>query len=120
MCDRITVLRDGKHVETNELAQLTRDAVVQRMVGRELADIYHYTPRPHRGPRAEIMDIIGPGLAEPCSFDAKAGEIFGFFGLVGAGRTELLRLIYGAAKKIRRSDSRARLGCRHSETARCD
>ena len=99
LCDRITILRDGKHVETAELAQLTRDAVVQRMVGRELADIYNYTPRTHRDHGLEVVDLTGPGLTESCSFAAKAGEIFGFFGLIGAGRTELLRLIYGAARK---------------------
>ncbi|MGH7945334.1 MAG: L-arabinose ABC transporter ATP-binding protein AraG [Opitutaceae bacterium] len=100
LCDRITVLRDGKHVETAELANLTRDAVVQRMVGRELADIYNYTPRALRDTGLAVESLLGPGLAEPCSFEAGAGEIFGFFGLVGAGRTELLRLIYGATSKI--------------------
>jgi L-arabinose transport system ATP-binding protein len=99
LCERITVLRDGKHVETAELARLTRDAVVQRMVGRELADIYNYTPRTHRGNGLAVEGLFGPGLAEPCSFEAKSGEILGFFGLVGAGRTELLRLIYGAVRK---------------------
>ena len=99
LCDRITVLRDGRHVETAELARLTRDAVVQRMVGRELADIYNYTPRAHRENGLVVEGLLGPGLAEPCSFEAKAGEILGFFGLVGAGRTELLRLIYGAVRK---------------------
>src|SRR5688500_10091021 len=99
LCDRITVLRDGTHVETAELARLNRDAVVQRMVGRELADIYNYTPRPLRETGLAVEGLLGPGLAEPCSFDAKQGEIFGLFGLVGAGRTELLRLIYGATTK---------------------
>ena len=99
LCDRITILRDGRHVETSELASLTRDAVVQRMVGRQLADIYHYTPRPHTGTGLVVDGLCGPGLAEPCSFAAEAGEIFGFFGLIGAGRSELLRLLFGAAPK---------------------
>ena len=99
LCDRITVLRDGKHVETAELATLTRDAVVRRMVGRELADIYNYAPRPQRETGLIVDGVRGPGLAEPCSFEAKGGEIFGIFGLVGAGRTELLRLIYGAVPR---------------------
>jgi L-arabinose transport system ATP-binding protein len=99
LCDRITVLRDGRHVETADLATLTRDAVVQRMVGRKLADIYDYAPRAHGGSGLAVEGLLGPGLAEPCSFQVAAGEIFGFFGLVGAGRTELLRLIFGAGAK---------------------
>jgi L-arabinose transport system ATP-binding protein len=99
LCDRITILRDGRHVETTELKTITRDQVVQRMVGRELSDIYNYTPRAHRGPGLEVEQLTGPGLREAVSFSAAAGEILGFFGLVGAGRTELLRLIYGAARK---------------------
>ena len=99
LCDRITILRDGKHVETAGLATLTRDAVVQRMVGRELANIYNYAPRPRGGPGLAVDGLLGAGLAEPCSFTAAAGEIFGFFGLVGAGRSELLRLIFGATPR---------------------
>jgi L-arabinose transport system ATP-binding protein len=101
LCDRITILRDGKHVETAELASgtITRDTIVKRMVGRELADIYQYTPRAQAGPGLSVDALTGPGLSAPCSFQAGAGEIFAFFGLVGAGRSELLRLIYGAAHK---------------------
>ena len=99
LCDRITILRDGRHVETATLAALTRDAVVQRMVGRKLADIYNYTPRPRAGAGLVVESLTGPGLAEPCSFAAEAGEILGFFGLIGAGRSELMRLIFGAAAK---------------------
>ena len=99
LADRITILRDGKHVETNELANLTRDAVVQRMVGRQLADIYNYAPRSHGDGGLVVEGVCGPGLAEPCSFTAKAGEIFGFFGLIGAGRSELMKLLFGATAK---------------------
>ncbi len=99
LCDRISILRDGKHVETADLATVTRDTVVQRMVGRELSNIYNYTPRPQGAPALAVRQLRGPGLTEPCTFTAHAGEIFGFFGLVGAGRSELLKLIYGATTK---------------------
>ncbi|MDO8543454.1 MAG: L-arabinose ABC transporter ATP-binding protein AraG [Opitutaceae bacterium] len=99
LCDRITILRDGKHVETAALENLTRDQVVHRMVGRELADIYGYMPRPTSGDGLTIEGLLGPGLAAPLSLHAEAGEIFGIFGLVGAGRTELLRLIFGATPR---------------------
>jgi L-arabinose transport system ATP-binding protein len=99
LCDRISILRDGRLVETADLAALTRADVVQRMVGRELANIYNYRPRPLRGPGLAVTGLAGPGLAEPCTLDAQAGEILGLFGLVGAGRSELLRLIFGATPK---------------------
>lgn len=98
LCDRITILRDGRHVETAELAALTRDGVVERMVGRKLADIYRHETRPPVGPGLTVEALAGPGLSAPCTFSASAGEILGIFGLVGAGRTELLRLIYGATR----------------------
>jgi L-arabinose transport system ATP-binding protein len=99
LCDRITILRDGRHVETAPLATLSRDDVVRRMIGRERAHLHHYTSRPQHGPGLEVQGLLGPGLAAPVSFSAAAGEILGFFGLVGAGRTELLRLIYGTARR---------------------
>ncbi len=99
LCDAITILRDGQHVETAALDTLTRDVVVRRMVGRELANIYNYTLRPHGAPALTVEALTGPGLAEPFSFSVAAGEILGFFGLIGAGRTELLRLIFGATRK---------------------
>eukprot|EP01035_Chromulina_nebulosa_P069471 gene69471-biopygen34869 len=61
LCDRLTILRDGRHVETSELATLTRDTVVQRMVGRKLADIYNYTPRPHTATGLAVENLTGPG-----------------------------------------------------------
>ena len=98
LCDRITILRDGRHVETASLASLTRDGVVERMVGRRLADIYRHERRPPAGPGLTVEGLTGPGLTKPVSFTVSAGEILGIFGLVGAGRTELLRLIYGATR----------------------
>jgi L-arabinose transport system ATP-binding protein len=80
LADRITILRDGRHVATDELANLSRDAVVQRMVGRKLADIYHYAPRALSAGALEVEGLCGPGLSGPCSFTAQSGEILGFFG----------------------------------------
>lgn len=99
VCDAATVLRDGRHVETfPTLRGVDRDTLVRRMVGRSIEDIFQYTPRPHGDTVIEIKDLIGPGLTRPVSLSVKRGEIVGIFGLVGAGRTELLRLIYGAAR----------------------
>jgi L-arabinose transport system ATP-binding protein len=97
LCDAATVLRDGRHVVTHDaLAGVTRDTLVRSMVGRELTDIYNYRPRAHAPGGLEVRGLAGPGLREPVSFSVARGEITGFFGLVGAGRTELMRLLCGA------------------------
>ncbi len=97
ICDAATVLRDGRHVVTHDsLAAVTRDALVKSMVGRELTNVYNYRPRPHAPEGLEVRGIAGPGLRKPVSFQVARGEILGFFGLVGAGRSELMRLICGA------------------------
>ena len=99
ICDAATVLRDGRHVVTHaSLSGVTRDDLVRSMVGRELRNIYNYRPRPHSAGGLEVRDLSGPGIEKPVSFDVARGEILGFFGLVGAGRTELMRLICGAER----------------------
>jgi len=99
ICDAATVLRDGQHVETYpRLADVTRDELVRRMVGRSITDVYNHTPRKLGAPLLEVKAIAGPGLATPASFAVREGEILGFFGLIGAGRSELMRLVYGGTR----------------------
>jgi len=99
VCDSATVLRDGRLAHTyDSLEGVNRDELVTRMVGRSIEDIFHYQPRPVGEKVLEVADLNGPGLTQPASFSVRAGEIVGFFGLVGAGRTELLKLIFGATK----------------------
>ena len=101
ICDAATVLRDGRHVVTHQsLASVTRDDLVRSMVGRELKNIYNYRPRSHSPGGLEVRGLSGPGLDAPVSFDVARGEIVGFFGLVGAGRTELMRLLCGAERPV--------------------
>lgn len=96
LCDAATVLRDGRHVVTHDtLAGVTRADLVRSMVGRELTNIYHYQPRPVAPGGLEVRGLAGPGLRAPVSFHVDRGEIVGFFGLIGAGRTELMRLVCG-------------------------
>ncbi|MDR0361090.1 MAG: L-arabinose ABC transporter ATP-binding protein AraG [Planctomycetota bacterium] len=100
ICDSVTVFRDGRHVATRRTMEgLTRDMIVKDMVGREIVDIYHYHPRPHGEAALKVEDVTGPGLASPVSFEVRKGEIIGCFGLVGAGRTELMRILFGAAPR---------------------
>ncbi|WEY43094.1 L-arabinose ABC transporter ATP-binding protein AraG [Paraburkholderia sp. SUR17] len=99
LCDRVTVFRDGRHIETFESVDgLERDRLIACMVGRSIADVYGYRPREAGDVMIEAKGLMGPGLAEPISFAARRGEIVGFFGLVGAGRSELMKLLYGAER----------------------
>jgi L-arabinose transport system ATP-binding protein len=97
LCDGATVLRDGRKIVTHdEMDSVTRGDLVREMVGREITDIFHYQPRPLGDVRLKVDGVAGRGLRKPVDFEVRAGEILGFFGLVGAGRSELMSLLYGA------------------------
>lgn len=97
LCDECSVLRNGcKVMEFPSLRGVTREDLISRMVGREIHDIWGYRRRPLGEAVLEVRDILGKGLSVPASFEVREGEILGFFGLVGSGRSELMRLIYGA------------------------
>lgn len=98
MCDRATVLRDGKYIKTIEMAKTTRDEVIQAMVGRDISLFAKRTmPCQKKGMEPVLrVDGLCSDLFNQISFDLYAGEILGFFGLVGAGRTEVMRAIFGA------------------------
>ncbi|NWD24923.1 L-arabinose ABC transporter ATP-binding protein AraG [Pseudomonas yamanorum] len=99
ICDAVTVFKDGRFVRTFEdMAQLNVDQLVNCMVGRDIQDIYNYRPREHFGEALRVEGLLGPGLQEPVSLQVNKGEILGLFGLVGAGRTELLRLLAGLSR----------------------
>jgi L-arabinose transport system ATP-binding protein len=99
LCDSASVLRDGRLVANHDvLADVTKDKLISEMAGREIADIYAYRPRAHGEAALEAVNLTGPGLAAPVSFTAHKGEILGFFGLVGAGRSEMFKLIFGAER----------------------
>jgi L-arabinose transport system ATP-binding protein len=93
------VLRDGRHIQTfAPLEGLGRDTLVRAMVGRSISDVFHHEPRPRGAVALEVDGLTGRGLARPASFAVREGEIVGLFGLVGAGRTELVKLLYGAER----------------------
>lgn len=96
--DRVTVMRDGEVIVTKDTQEMSKQELIYHMVGRELKETY-----PSRVPKygetiLEVKNISGNGV-EPISFSLRKGEILGFAGLVGAGRTELARLIFGADPK---------------------
>ena len=98
-CDRISVLRDGRNVGEKRVDEVTRKGLIDMMVGRELKD--EFPPREsHIGkPRLEVKGLKRGKAVRDVSFEVRAGEILGMTGLVGAGRTETVRLIFGADKR---------------------
>jgi ABC-type sugar transport system ATPase subunit len=102
IADRITVLRDGKLVITAPASQLTRDALVQHMVGREVAQaVYGRKEKTaHRREKVLTVENVTMGMAvKNMSFSVYAGEVVGIAGLIGSGRTEIAKVIYGALKR---------------------
>ncbi len=102
LADRITVLRDGRHVGDLERAEATREKIVALMVGREL-EAQYFPDRPERPAGETVLaarNLLVPGAPEPVSFSAARGEILGFAGLVGSGRTELMQTLFGTAPAL--------------------
>ncbi|MFV0300073.1 MAG: ATP-binding cassette domain-containing protein [Paracoccus sp. (in: a-proteobacteria)] len=97
LCDSMTVLRDGRLAAQHDtLEGVTREQVVAEMVGRDISDIWNWRGRVLGEARLTVEGLCGERLPVPTGFSARRGEILGFFGLIGAGRSELMRLIFGA------------------------
>lgn len=96
LCDRISVLRDGKLIGTLQRDQATQDAVVRMMIGRPVGEYFPQHLGSRRGEAVlRVRGLQSPGKFADVSFDVNAGEIVGFAGLVGAGRTEVAAAIFG-------------------------
>ena len=100
LADEVTVLKDGRYVGTRQVADVTMDDLVKMMIGRDLKDVY---PRrtAQEAPAAgetllEVKNLSRTKLVHDISFDLHAGEIVGFAGITGSGRTEVVRAIFGA------------------------
>ncbi len=94
--DRITVMRDGEYIGTVETKESTHDELVAMMVGRSLSNIYYREKGWKTTEKVlEVNQLSREGVIEDISFDLKKGEILGFSGLVGAGRSELMRCLFG-------------------------
>jgi ABC-type sugar transport system ATPase subunit len=98
VADRVTVLRDGKYVGTKEIANTTGKELISMMVGRELNDLYKRTLHPLGDIVLEINNLNRCNSLHDIGFVLRKGEILGVSGLVGAGRTELARAIFGIDK----------------------
>jgi ABC-type sugar transport system ATPase subunit len=100
ICDRISVLRDGKYVGTLDKAEATHDSVVRMMVGRNVeAHTPKHTAVPGAATRLRVEHLSSPGKFADVSFTVNAGEVVGFAGLVGSGRSEVAQAIFGLDRR---------------------
>jgi ribose transport system ATP-binding protein len=99
VADRVTVLRDGERIVTAPLSELTVDNIIRKMVGRQLTEQYVKAGAPSAEEVLRVEGLTKRGICTDVSFTLRRGEILGFAGLVGAGRTEIMQLIYGYRKK---------------------
>lgn len=105
--DRVTVLRDGMTVDSRPIAEMTREILIRKMVDREMSQLFGE----HASHASDqiLMSVKGLGLKRPTvqgarvsdvSFDLHKGEVLGFFGLVGSGRTEIMEMIFGSRASV--------------------
>lgn len=100
ICDRVTVLRDGKWIAEQAVAELDEARLIEMMVGRKLDEQYPRVPVTLGLEALRVEKLCGQGL-EDVSFSLRQGEILGFSGLIGAGRTELMKTLYGAQPRTK-------------------
>ncbi|MEQ1691461.1 MAG: sugar ABC transporter ATP-binding protein [Gemmatimonas sp.] len=101
LCDTVTVLRDGQHVATQPTTELTEGSLVRQMIGRELGAYFaSHAERPRGEERLRVEGLSSPGRFADISFSVHAGEVVGIAGLVGAGRSEIARAIFGLDQSV--------------------
>lgn len=98
ICDRITVMRDGRHILTDKTSNLAEDKLINAMVGREIKNLYPKESGNKGDVWLEVKNLNEKNVLKNVSFKARAGEITSFAGLVGSGRTETMRALFGADK----------------------
>ncbi len=95
LCDTVTVMRDGEYISTDAIASTTSAEIVSKMVGREVGDLFPKTPAEIGEPVLQVRDLESAGVFHDVSFEVRAGEIVALAGLVGAGRSEIARAVFG-------------------------
>ncbi len=98
ICDRVTVMRDGMYIGTKVVDETSRDELISMMVGRELTKYYTRTYQEQGDIVLQCKDISDGDMVKGASFELRKGEILGFSGLVGAGRSEVMKCIFGLTK----------------------
>lgn len=99
ICDRVTILRDGKFVGTESIENLDNDKIVKMMVGRDIESYYHRVDGEAGMTVLEVKKFSKAPIFEDISFEVKKGEILGLAGLMGCGREEIAKAIYGLIKR---------------------
>ena len=96
--DRITVFRDGQYIATRNIGEVTYDDVIRLMVGREMKDVYPEVNLTKGKELLRVEHLDDGKFLKDISFELHQGEILGFYGLVGSGRTEIMRYLFGVDK----------------------
>src|SRR6202022_4151070 len=99
--DEVTILRSGKRIITSPTSDLTPEQTVRHMIGTEPGAFFPKEDAQIGMPVLSVRGLSGAGFVEDVSFDVRAGEILGFFGLVGAGRSEVPHMLFGINKPDR-------------------
>lgn len=98
LCDEITVMKDGAYVRTVRAETINKDELISMMVGRDIKDIFPKRDAVIGETVLEVRNLCGGSMVQDISFAVRKGEVLGFYGLVGAGRTETMRAVFGAAE----------------------
>jgi len=96
ICDRITVLRDGEYINTKPISDTNMNDIVRMMIGREIGERFPQRDIKIGDVRFEVEGLTKEGVFQDVSFSVRAGEVLGVAGLMGAGRTEIMKAIFGS------------------------
>ncbi|MBU3101526.1 MULTISPECIES: sugar ABC transporter ATP-binding protein [Clostridium] len=99
ICDRINILRDGKYVGEVKVNDVSKDDLITMMVGRKMEEQYPYKKPTNVTPILKLKDVCLEGLLKSINLEVRAGEILGMSGLMGSGRSEVAKVIFGEYKK---------------------
>ncbi|QAY59105.1 sugar ABC transporter ATP-binding protein [Microbacterium protaetiae] len=95
LCDTVTVMRDGAYIATSAITDTDPDQIVRQMVGRQITELFPKQQTEIGEPLLEVEGLTRPGVFHDIGFTVRAGEIVGLAGLVGAGRSEVVRAVFG-------------------------
>lgn len=99
LADRVTVLRDGKCMGTSDISATTADDLIAKMVGRTIENMYPKEVAPYGDEALRVEGLTRKNVCKEINFSVRCGEVLGMYGLVGAGRTEVARIVFGLDPK---------------------